>query len=508
VDAFGSATLIGLTARADSLYALTSTGTLLTSSDLTDVIARDVATELGIAPTTLSVTKDQLTILGTQKVGVILQTGHGFTSGLFPEGPVNGETDDLQFSSSKDQLYSAHGNFGLSAFSPGSEAWIDYPAGDQIPATNYIRLTDDPVRNYVWASAFGTGVFRLKDFGTPTIHYDLFDKSKGLPSYDATTFIVPAGGMIDRDGNFCLTLWAANGRGIACTHDGETFNTYQLALSSDKGLSWGCITQDHEGNFWVGTIHSEPQSRGVFWSDPQNGTFGEIPGGPSQQIGNTNVNAILTDQDDGVWCGHELGVSIISNPYAVDQSDARFYIRSVKLVDQQVVRCMAVDGIGNKWIGTDNGIFVVSPDGTDSVAHFSKENSPLIDDRVQSIAIDQFRGEIYAGTPSGISRFSTIFTSGKPDYTGIRVYPNPLVQTAETSPEVTIDGLVAGSTVKVFTLNGRLVATIDGSNLGATVKWNGRDSMGRAVTSGLYLITATSPQTGDNGEAKLVIVRQ
>jgi hypothetical protein len=134
-------------------------------------------------------------------------------------------------------------------------------------------------------------------------------------------------------------------------------------------------------------------------------------------------------------------------------------------------------------------------------------NSPLIDDNVTAIAIDQTRGEVYAGTPSGISRFSTIFTSGKSDYTGIRVYPNPLVQTSESSPEVTIEGLVSGSTVKIFTLNGKLVATVNGSSLGSTVKWDGRDSMGHVVTSGLYLITATSPGSGDNGEAKLVIVR-
>ena len=121
---------------------------------------------------------------------------------------------------------------------------------------------------------------------------------------------------------------------------------------------------------------------------------------------------------------------------------------------------MAVDGVGNKWIGTDNGIFVVSPDGSDSVAHYTAENSPLVNDQVNSIAIDPARGETYAGTPAGISRFSTIFKQGQPDYTGIRVYPNPVVQTAEGtpsgSPTVYIDGLVAGSTVQIFSLAGKL----------------------------------------------------
>jgi hypothetical protein len=164
--------------------------------------------------------------------------------------------------------------------------------------------------------------------------------------------------------------------------------------------------------------------------------------------------------------------------------------------------------VGNKWVGTDNGIFVVSPDGSDSVAHFTAKNSPLVDDRVVSIAIDPTRGEAYAGTPSGISRFSTIFKRGQPDYTGIHVFPNPVVQTAEISPKVYIDGLVAGSTVQIFSIAGKLITTIDGTQLGSTVTWNGRDAIGRQVPSGLYLVSATSPQASGNGEAKVVIVRK
>ncbi|HEX5315250.1 MAG TPA: T9SS type A sorting domain-containing protein, partial [Candidatus Kapabacteria bacterium] len=151
-----------------------------------------------------------------------------------------------------------------------------------------------------------------------------------------------------------------------------------------------------------------------------------------------------------------------------------------------------------------------SPDGSDSVARFTKENSPLVDDRIASIAIDPTRGEAYAGTPAGISRFSTIFKQGHPDYSSIRVYPNPVVQTADFggSPTIYIDGLVAGSTVQVFSLNGQLITTIDGTALGSTVTWNGRDALGRQVPSGMYLVSATSAQSGDNGEAKVVIVRK
>ena len=52
-------------------------------------------------------------------------------------------------------------------------------------------------------------------------------------------------------------------------------------------------------------------------------------------------------------------------------------------------------------IVTENGAFLVNLDGTEVLKHFTTENSPLLDDVVQSIAIDQWTGEVYFGTAKG-----------------------------------------------------------------------------------------------------------
>jgi hypothetical protein len=150
----------------------------------------------------------------------------------------------------------------------------------------------------------------------------------------------------------------------------------------------------------------------------------------------------------------------------------------------------------------------VTPDGSDSIAHFTTDNSPLIDNLVTSIAIDTKKGEAYIGTPNGISRLSTIFKEGKADYSGMHVYPNPLVQTSDALPTMYVTGLVGASTVKIFTVSGRLVASIDGSQLGATVTWNGKEETGRQLSSGVYIVSATSTQTADHGQAKFVLIRK
>jgi hypothetical protein len=239
------------------------------------------------------------------------------------------------------------------------------------------------------------------------------------------------------------------------------------------------------------------------------GGVAELPGGTGAVLPRPEVNAVIVDQDDGLWCGTNAGVEIISNISDIDNSlTPTFQGRSVPILLQQVVHCIVVDGVNNKWVGTENGVFVVSADGSDSIAHFTTVNSPLVSNSVLAIALDAPNGEAYLGTPSGISRVSTIYKEGTIDYSSLHVYPNPIIQSSSAMPQIYITGLVGASTVKIYTVAGRLIATIDGTNLGSTVTWDGLESTGRQVSSGVYIVSATSAQTNQTGQAKFAIVRK
>ena len=73
---------------------------------------------------------------------------------------------------------------------------------------------------------------------------------------------------------------------------------------------------------------------------------------------------------------------------------------------------------------------------------------------------------------------------------------------------VTITELAGGSTVKIFTAAGRLVATIDGSKLGSTVVWNCRDDNGKLLASGVYIAAEASSVTSEYGQTKFVLIRK
>ena len=504
-----------LVTSSDSLFVLDGSGTVYSTHDLQHFAVQSPDSIVGSTVTAILPAPYIPLVLGSSANGVAFYSGDILHTNLFPEGPVTNYVFDLHFSSSTDRLYGVNLSDGFELFQPNDDSWQTYVSGVDVPNSNYQHVFYDSIRNVTWLSTHGDGLFRVKDLGSiAPVWTDINDQNGGLPITIKPHYIVAGAGALTASSAFMITTWAQGLNGLSITSDGTSFTNYRLALTSSDpgglGQSFGCVTQDQDGNFWVGTERNiTPSPYGVFWVRASDHAFGSIQGGSGSQLSSPVVNAILTDQDDGIWCGTEGGVQIISNPYAVDSDpNPQFFIRTVPLLTGQIVHTMAVDGVGNKWIGTENGIFVVSPDGSGSITQYTTGNSPLVDNIINAIAIDTKRGEAYAATPSGISRFSTIFKQGNPDYSTIRVYPNPVVQSSDYAPPIYIEGLVAGSTVKVFTLNGKLIATINGTTLGSTVVWSGRDDLGRQVPSGMYLVSATSPQSGGNGEAKVVIVRK
>ncbi len=488
----------------DSLILLDESGTLHATSDLVTFSSQPINDSVQ------AITPDF-------RGGVVLALiGHGLSiplngslvTNLFPAGPIANSLEYLSFSPASDALYVANGKSGFGVFHPSTDTWNDFLP--RVSNQECIAIFYDSIRNVVWLGTYGSPLYRIQGLETDSPVWYPVDSTK-IPAFSGS-YIMTDGMMLDQSGNLVVTTWAGNSKGLSISRDGTNFQNYALLASGTE--AWGPVTQDFSGNYWVGSRYGGIlATSGLFWLRASDFSYGLIPGGSSGSLGTPtegteDINALITDQDGAVWCGTNAGIEIVSNPDAIDQPNPVFSIRSVPFVATQIINGIAVDGVGNKWIATNNGIFVVSPDGADSVARFTKENSPLVDDVVTAITIDPTRGEAYAGTPSGISRFSTIFKQGNPDYTHIRVYPNPVVQTGEGSPTVYIDGLVAGSTVQIFSLGGQLINTINGTALGSTVTWNGLDALGREVPSGMYLISATSPQTGNNGEAKVVIVRR
>jgi len=84
----------------------------------------------------------------------------------------------------------------------------------------------------------------------------------------------------------------------------------------------------------------------------------------------------------------------------------------------------------------------------------------------------------------------------------IKVYPNPF-KPSEGHTEVTFSNLPSGASVKIFHIEGRIIATL--KEEGGMARWKVEDSEGNEVSSGFYLYSVESDKKRQTG--KVVIIR-
>jgi len=226
-------------------------------------------------------------------------------------------------------------------------------------------------------------------------------------------------------------------------------------------------------------------------------------------------SAICEDRNGAVWIGTDLGIIEIARP-AEAMTDG-LTVRRLKiprndgsgmadyLLGNELVYDITVDGANRKWIATEkSGLYLVSTDGSEIIAHFTTANSPLPSNTVYSVFADPSGEKIYVGTPDGLFACTSGVTSPRPDYSEIKVYPNP-VRPDYTGP-INIEGLMEGSVVKITNSSGSVIH--QGRAEGGKFIWDGYMHGGSRPPSGIYYILVSSSQTGHNkaATAKFMII--
>ena len=157
---------------------------------------------------------------------------------------------------------------------------------------------------------------------------------------------------------------------------------------------------------------------------------------------------------------------------------------------------MAIDGANRKWIGTKNGVWLISPNGDKIIYRFTEENSPLLSNDIKQIAVDPTTGEVFMATFNGICSFRSSATEGGSFNDKILVFPNPVPP--GYNGMIAIRGLVDNALVKITELNGKLVYQTRA--LGGQAVWDSRNYKGDKIASGIYLVIVRD----DTGTEKIV----
>jgi len=359
--------------------------------------------------------------------------------------------------------------------------------------------------NSVYFANWGRGFIKIKN--DSTIQSYSTTNTPLIGTVKDPTYLVVADMKTDSKNNlWILNLDAADKKILSVLTIDSTW--YLFSNQSDPNVNqYRKLLIDQFDTKWFTT--SNPGKSGLYYfnekaslSNTADDRSGYVTG-----LNNNSIFSLALDKRGDVWVGTNLGANIISNPSAILSSSASaLKISSVFTLRQQAINCIAVDAINRKWVGTNQGLIVTSSDGTSILATFDKRNSPLLEDQIKAITIDEKNGIVYAAVDGGLTAFYTTALAPNTTFSSIETSPSPFL-IGKNSALLTIDGLIKDSEIKILSISGNLIHQFSSPG-GRIAFWDGRTDDGKFVNSGVYLIIAYDKEGNSVATGKVAIIRQ
>jgi len=387
--------------------------------------------------------------------------------------------------------------FGSQAagFSTYSESgWKNYTKLGTITLPPLFSATIDPMDDSWWfASAKGLLHFNNNSNTIETLTPNTFSGS-----YIQTQFT--------KDGIF----WALQDeQGLVIKQDAK-WSSIPLPLTYSKnGLRKMVV--NNQGQAWI----PGPANQGLYLYQHNKyfntATWKQLTTAKSNgNLPSNNVLSVAVDNTGSVWVGTDNGIGIF-NCGDITKEVCDAYLPTIKntngfvglLLQRESVNCIAVDGANRKWVGTQNGVWLLSADGSAIIEHFTKNNSPLPNDTIQQILIDPTYGEVFFNTANQMVSYRGFATEGALTQNEIKIFPNPVPP--NYNGPIAFRGLVENALVKITDLAGRLM--FETRALGGQAIWNGKSLEGNKVATGIYLVFVRDDLGNEKAVGKVVITK-
>jgi Two component regulator propeller len=376
------------------------------------------------------------------------------------------------------------------------------------------RIAVDKKTKKTYVGSFWAGLLEVDEKGKIVKHYT--KKNSLLRPALGDLGSTRVGGLaFDKKG----TLWIANNLAdssiVALTAEGKW---YKMGSKLGPVLIYQCLVDPNTGYKWFAMSVG---NGGIVVYDEGKDIASEsddrylILNSANSKLPSNRVNCMEVDLDGRIWVGTDNGVIYYScgtNIFDRPENCKGFLpISTVDGIPEYLLKynninTIAVDGANRKWFGTTNGFFVQSPDGVTQVAYYNSENSPLFDDNIIDIAINNKTGEVYIATNKGLQSFKTDALLAGKVHNNVTVYPNPI--RPDYDGVIAVKGLAEDAKVKITDVNGRLVYETEA--LGGQAIWDGKDYNGRKADTGVYFIFSAYTKDvdyPDEAVAKLLIVK-
>jgi ligand-binding sensor domain-containing protein len=482
--------------------------------------------------------KDDTAYLATNEFGV-LKSNLGLMDiyeEIHPEGPLSNSSFSIDVNNNN--LWVVYGGYdatytpsqnrqGFSHFN--GENWINTKFNEDFPVMDLNYISIDPnAENRVYISSFGDsgaitnvstgGLLVVENDEIETFYNHLNSPLEDIVANIANRVTIRISGTVfDSQGNLWITNIAVPNELKKLSPSGQwsSFDMSSVKTNGANGLSEMAV--DGSNSIWYGSRRS-----GVFVFNENGNRKRALIATPN--LGNlpdTDVLSLAIDKSNRVWLGTRSGMVVFRNASGVFDANVLNAEPVVieengvgeRLLGDQRINSIVIDGADNKWFGTDNGgVIYTNPSGQTTLENFSTENSPLPSNRILKIRVDKSNGKVYFATDKGIVVYnSQVATFG--DVLGdVYAYPNPALINHDI---ITIDGrngthLPKGTNVKILDVAGNLVYetnVVEGQELqGGKVVWNKKNLAGNKVASGVYIVLLSNDDGSENATTKIAIV--
>ncbi|MDR0896054.1 MAG: Por secretion system protein [Prevotellaceae bacterium] len=452
-----------------------------------------------------------------------------------PDSPIRNYPYYLNFINER-LLVAGGGHVANRLFRPGTvmifenNTWNNFQETGISQQTGYAYqdincVAQDPNDDtHHFAASAGEGIYEFRN-GEFVNWYSMHNSplESALPNELYAPNYVRVNGLIyDCEANLWMVSSEAQHAVTILKSDGTWVSLYYPEIT--QASNFGRTIFDRRGRLWA--TSSRIESGGLFCldyantledtTDDQHRFITRFTNQEGTLLEQLAIYCITEDKEGAIWIGTNKGPLVLHAPERF--FDDNFYCTQIKvprndgsnladfLLINESINALAVDGGNRKWIGTsNNGIYLLSADGQETIHHFTAENSPLPSNSIESIAIYPRTGQVFIGTTHGLVAYQSDATNAAESFkrADVRAYPNPV--RPDYNGVITITGLVYDSDVKIIDTAGHLV--YQGSSLGGQFTWNGCTPQGRRVATGIYMVLATDREGKEGVVTKIAFIR-
>ena len=467
--------------------------------------------------------------LGTKEFGILKSNLNALSTfeEIHPEGPTSNSPFSITVNNNNlwvvyggyESAYGPLGKkFGFSHFNGTS--WINKSYNSNFGVRDLVHVVIDPSQeNKAYISSWGGGMLVVEN-DTITAHWNNLNSGLEKLDYPANPNYVSIrinGSSFDNQGN----LWIANAwvdNRIKKYSANGTWSSFDMSSVITNGaLGLNELIIDKTNTIWIGSrrngvlVFNENGNKKLALTSET--TKGSLP--------DLNARTVQADASNRIWIGTKKGLVVLYSGASVFNEttyDAQPIIIlddgiPKKLLGDQPINSIAIDGADNKWFGTEiSGATQTNPDGSIILHNFNKDNSPLPSNTILKIAVDKNSGKVYFATDKGIVAFNSKVSVYGDTMPEVYAYPNPSTKNNEF---ITIDGrngthIPNNTNVKILDAAGNLVYETNvkqGQELfGGKVVWNKTNLAGKKVASGVYIVLLFNADNQENAIAKIAII--